>query len=228
MHEAGDAVGGRVRTDVVDGMLLDRGFQVHNTGYPEAQRVLDHAALDLRRFVSGALVRVGDRLHRVGDPRRVPGWAPATVAAPIGTLPTRCASALSAVRAGARRPDRLLDAPETTTAQALRDRGFSPTVVDRFFRPFLSGRPARGRAGDLQPLLRPGLALVRPRQRSACPPRGMGAIPQQLADRLPSGGTGPSVEPGASPWRTASPAPSSSPPTPAPPASCCPACRPAA
>jgi phytoene dehydrogenase-like protein len=29
--EAGDGVGGRVRTDRVDGMLLDRGFQVHNT-----------------------------------------------------------------------------------------------------------------------------------------------------------------------------------------------------
>ena len=70
--EAEDVVGGRVRTDVVDGMLLDRGFQVHNTGYPEAQRVLDHDTLGLRRFTAGALVRVGDRLHRVGDPRTVP------------------------------------------------------------------------------------------------------------------------------------------------------------
>ena len=32
--EASDAVGGRVRTDVVDGFRLDRGFQVLNTGYP--------------------------------------------------------------------------------------------------------------------------------------------------------------------------------------------------
>jgi phytoene dehydrogenase-like protein len=54
--EASDAVGGRVRTDVVDGLLLDRGFQVHNTGYPEAQRVLDHERLRLRTFSAGALV----------------------------------------------------------------------------------------------------------------------------------------------------------------------------
>ncbi|MGZ6827005.1 MAG: FAD-dependent oxidoreductase, partial [Mycobacteriales bacterium] len=85
LHEAGDAVGGRIRTDLVDGMLLDRGFQVHNTGYPEARRVLDHDALSLRPFAAGALVRYGDRLHRVGDPLRTPGWALSTATAPIGS-----------------------------------------------------------------------------------------------------------------------------------------------
>ena len=186
VHEAGDRVGGRVRTDHVDGMLLDRGFQVHNTGYPEAQRVLDHPALDLRRFVSGALVRVGDRLHRVGDPRRVPGWAPATVTAPIGSVPDKVRIGLSAVRAGVVPPGRLLDAPETTTAQALRDRGFSPTVVERFFRPFLSGvlledeLTTSSRFFDLV-----WRSFVLGRQ--CVPSAGMGAIPQQLADALPVG-----------------------------------------
>ena len=32
--EASDNVGGRIRTDVVDGFLLDRGFQVLLTAYP--------------------------------------------------------------------------------------------------------------------------------------------------------------------------------------------------
>ena len=40
--EASDGVGGRVRTDVVDGFLLDRGFQIFLTSYPEAQRLLDY------------------------------------------------------------------------------------------------------------------------------------------------------------------------------------------
>ncbi len=137
--EAGDAVGGRVRTDVVDGMLLDRGFQVHNTGYPEAVRVLDHDALDLRRFSAGALVRVGDRLHRVGDPRRVPTWVPATVGAPIGSLKDKVLIAGLAASAALQSSDALLSRPETTTYDALRARGLSETAVDRFFRPFLSG-----------------------------------------------------------------------------------------
>src|ERR687894_675056 len=70
--ERSDGVGGRVRTDAVRGFLLDRGFQVLLAGYPEAARVLDYAALDLRAFFPGALVRTDGRWVRVADPRRRP------------------------------------------------------------------------------------------------------------------------------------------------------------
>ena len=181
--EAGDAVGGRVRTDVVDGMLLDRGFQVHNTGYPEAARVLDHDALALRRFSAGALVRVGDRLHRVGDPRRVPTWAPATVGAPIGSLKDKALIAALAASAALQSPDALLSRTETTTYAALRARGLSDTAVDRFFRPFLSGvfledrLDTSSRFFDLV-----WRSFVRGSQ--CVPAGGMRAVPQQLASGL--------------------------------------------
>ncbi len=139
LHEAEPVPGGRVRTDRVDDMLLDRGFQVHNTAYPEARRLLDHDRLDLRAFTPGALVRVGDRLHRVGDPRRVPSWAPSTLAAPIGSLKDKALVGALAARDALTPPARLLDAPETTTREALARRGFSDEVVERFFRPFLAG-----------------------------------------------------------------------------------------
>ena len=38
LFEASDGVGGRVRTDTVDGFLLDRGFQVYFTAYPISRR----------------------------------------------------------------------------------------------------------------------------------------------------------------------------------------------
>ena len=181
--EAGDAVGGRVRTDVVDGMLLDRGFQVHNTGYPEAQQVLNHAALDLQAFAAGALVRLGDRLHRIGDPRSVPTWAPATVLSPIGSLKDKVLIAKLAVEAALLSPESLLSRPETTTYAALRARGLSDTVIDRFFRPFLSGvfleneLATSSRLFDL--IWR---SFVRGTQ--CVPAAGMGAIPAQLARGL--------------------------------------------
>ena len=43
--EGSDGVGGRVRTDAVDGYLLDRGFQILLTAYPEVQCRLDLEAL---------------------------------------------------------------------------------------------------------------------------------------------------------------------------------------
>jgi len=56
--EASDGVGGRVRTDEVDGFLLDRGFQVFIESYPEVRKQLDYDALDLKQFWPGALVQV--------------------------------------------------------------------------------------------------------------------------------------------------------------------------
>ena len=103
VQEASDTVGGRVRTDVVDGVLLDRGFQVHNTGYPEARRMLDHDRLALRPFAAGALIRVGDRLHPVGDPRRQPAWLLKTATAPIGSLADKAAVVALAARAASAR-----------------------------------------------------------------------------------------------------------------------------
>lgn len=182
--EAADAVGGRVRTDVVDGMLLDRGFQVHNTGYPEAQRVLDHARLELRRFSSGALVRVGDRLHRVGDPRRAPTWAPGTVRAPIGSLRDKALIASLAAQAALHSADTLLSRPETTTYDALRARGLSDEVIDRFLRPFLSGvflEPDLTTSSRFFDLVWRSFA----RGEQVVPAGGMGELPRQLAEGLP-------------------------------------------
>ena len=56
--EASDEVGGRIRTDVVDGFRLDRGFQVLLTSYPEAQALLNYDDLRLCRFEPGAMIRL--------------------------------------------------------------------------------------------------------------------------------------------------------------------------
>ena len=66
--EASDRVGGRVKTDVVKGFILNHGFQVLQTAYPEAQRFLDYAALDLKAFAPGAVFRIGGRFHTFENP----------------------------------------------------------------------------------------------------------------------------------------------------------------
>jgi phytoene dehydrogenase-like protein len=84
--EASDAVGGRVRTDNVDGFLLDRGFQVILTAYPELDTQVDMDALDVQAFDPGALVWRKGRGHVVSDPFRKPLTLGSTAFAPIGTV----------------------------------------------------------------------------------------------------------------------------------------------
>ena len=138
--EASDRVGGRVRTETVDGFRLDRGFQVLLTAYPETQRELDYDALDLHAFHDGALVRYNGRFHRVADPRRHPWDAPRTLLARVGTIADKL-RVLRLRRTLARRSlPQIMEQEERTTLDALRTRwGFSPAMIDRFFRPFLGG-----------------------------------------------------------------------------------------
>ena len=84
--EGSDDVGGRVRTDEVNGFLLDRGFQVLLTSYPEARRCLNFETLALREFEPGALVRHDGRFHTISDPIRRPRKILPSAFSPIGTL----------------------------------------------------------------------------------------------------------------------------------------------
>ena len=67
--EASDHVGGRVRTDAnAEGFLLDRGFQVLFTAYPQVARHLDLAALKPRALIPGAVLIRDGVWHEAGDP----------------------------------------------------------------------------------------------------------------------------------------------------------------
>lgn len=181
-----DAAGGRIRTDLVDGFRLDRGFQVLLTAYPEAARVLDYGRLDLRAFYPGALVRWNGGFHRVADPFRRPLDGVLGLGSPVGSLSDKLRVGLLRLEVGASGLDALARRPETTTAAALDARGFGPAIRERFLRPFLGGvfleRDLRTSSrmfefvwkmfssGDI-----------------ALPALGMQAIPDQLAGALPPG-----------------------------------------
>ena len=178
--EASDDVGGRVRTDVVDGWRLDRGFQVLNTAYPAVARELDLAALDLRELTRGALLEAGGRRSRLADPRRDPRGALRTAVAPIGSVRDKALLAATAARVAALPAGRLVAAEDRPAADALRERGFSAETVDTFFRPFFSGvfleegLVTSSRFLDL-------MLRMFVRGRSVVPAAGMGEIPRQLA-----------------------------------------------
>ncbi len=184
--EASDAPGGRVRTDEVDGFLLDRGFQVLLTAYPEAQKLLDYKALGLRTFLPGALVRVQGKLHRVSDPFRQPWSLPATLRAPIGSLADKLAIARLRSHVLKGGIGEIWARPETSSLEALRSFGFSPRIVDAFFRPFFGGIFLETELATSSRMLEFVFRMFS-QGRAALPAAGMGAIPGQLAGRLPPG-----------------------------------------
>lgn len=184
--EADEEIGGRVRTDEIDGFLLDRGFQVFLTAYPEAQALLDYRALDLRAFEPGALIRIGGAFERLSDPWRRPRHALATVLSPAASLPDKLR--IAAFRAHTLRGELsdLYGRPARPTIELLRERGFSETVIERFFRPFLGGVFLDRELGTSSRLCEFVFRMFSLGD-AALPARGMGEIPKQLARSLPPG-----------------------------------------
>lgn len=193
--EASEEVGGRVRTADVDGFLLDRGFQVLLTAYPEAQDVLDYDALNLGRFAPGALVRYRDGFHRFTDPWRSPRHLFATACSPIGSLADKLRVARLRSRVCRSSLDKLFGRPETTTMNALREEGFSKRFIESFFRPFLGGVFLE-RDLDTSSRMFDFVFRMFATGNVVLPARGIGEISRQIAKKLPGERlrTGASVE----------------------------------
>lgn len=186
VYDAADRVGGRVQTDLVEGYRLDHGFQVYLDAYPEGRAVFDYDALELRRFAPGATIRIGGRFTTISDPWRQPWSALRSLVSPVGTLGDK-------IKVGKLRKDvlrgdieDLWKRPATTTQERLERFGFSASMIEGFFRPFFAGVFLER---DLATSSRFFDFVFRmfARGSATLPLRGMGQVPQQLANGLPKG-----------------------------------------
>ena len=186
--EASDGVGGRVRTDVVDGYRCDRGFQLLNPSYPALPHVLGEdgiAALDLHAFRAGVVVAHGRTRSVLADPRREPSLMIASLRAPLGTFAEKvrfaawAGSTLLPVERQLARPDR-------TRAEELDAFGVTGRLRAGVVDPFLTGVLAESDGSSsarLARLLVRSFVLGLP----AVPSVGMGRLPELVAATLPPG-----------------------------------------
>lgn len=188
VFEASDGIGGRVRTDVKGGFLLDRGFQVYFPAYPAARRHLDHAELDLRAFDPGAIIRRGSKESVLSDPLRDPKAIlpsllseAATFADKLRTLKLAAACVLERSDAAGR-----LNGDDVTGLEYLRGHGFSERIIDDFCRPFYGGIFLDRSLSTSSRVLRFTFKMLAT-GKAAVPARGIGEIPKQLAAWLPAG-----------------------------------------
>ncbi len=183
--EASSQLGGRIRTDQVEGFLLDRGFQVFLTAYPEARAALDYERLQLCRFEPGALIRYGGRFSHFVDPWRKPSRLLSTALSPVATWSDKWR--VREFRRDTTRGElaQINQRPERKTIDLLRKRGFSEVIIERFFRPFLGGVFLDR---DLATSSRMCEFVFRmfASGDAAVPAKGMQEIPRQLAEDLPA------------------------------------------
>lgn len=137
--EATDRVGGRVKTDVIDGYQLDHGFQVLLTAYPSAQKYLNFEALELQQFIPGATIFSNGRQKTIGDPLRNISLLFPTLFSGIGTLSDKVKILKLNRLLKKTTLAKIFAKSEKTTLQYLIDFGFSKEIISKFFKPFFSG-----------------------------------------------------------------------------------------
>lgn len=136
--EASDGVGGRVRTDVKNGFLLDRGFQILLTAYPEAQEILNFATLDLKAFQSGALIKATEGFETLSNPFANPNQIFQTVFSSVGSLADKL-RILRLIWDTQNLDEEIMTLPSESTLDFLGNYGFSEKFIHQFFMPFFGG-----------------------------------------------------------------------------------------
>jgi len=182
--EADQRIGGRLKTDTIDGFTLNHGFQVLQTAYPEARRVLAYERLGLKPFAPGAIIRIEGRFHKIADPRRHPRDLRSTLTAPIGTIRDRLRMIQLVMNVRRGTPSRIFQKQDMPTMEFLRSKGFSEKMIQRFLKPFFAGvcldPEIRASSRVFQYIFR-----IFAEGDVALPSRGMAAIAAQLMDDLP-------------------------------------------
>lgn len=181
--DAADAVGGRIRTDVIDGFRLDRGFQVLLTAYDELHTQVDLDSLDLKPFTPGSTIWNGRSLETLGDPFRIPSSALASARARVGSLDDKLRVARLRRRLLASPPEAAFDGPERSTLEELRAEGFSDAFIDQFFRPFLGGVFLERELETSSSLFRYYFRCFAAGD-AAVPAEGMQRLPEAMAESL--------------------------------------------
>lgn len=181
--EASNRVGGRVKTDIVNGYQLDHGFQVLLNAYPKAKEHLNFEDLEVQKFRPGAVIFKNGKSQTIGDPLRDFGFLIPTLTASVGSLSDKWSIFKLNKTLKKTSIASLFNAKSQTTKSYLEAKGFSDQVIHTFFKPFFSGIFLEP---DLQTpsqmfefvykMFGDGLAVL--------PKAGIGAISQQLAAQL--------------------------------------------
>ncbi len=185
IYESTDRVGGRVKTDLVDGYQLDHGFQVLLTNYPAAQKYLDFPSLQLQGFLPGAQIFYKGGGTVMGDAFRKFGFLFPTLLSFAGSFGDKMKVLKLNKILKKKSIEAIFAEEEKSTMKYLQDFGFSNKIIQRFFKPFFSGifletelETSSRMFEFVYKMFGEGLA--------ALPKGGIQRIPQHLAESLSS------------------------------------------
>lgn len=183
IFESTESVGGRVKTDNVNGFLLDRGFQLYNPSYAEGKKILDYEKLNLKSFTPGVAIRDNNKLRVITDPFRSTEFrfnfltqTPGSIREKIGILSYFLKYLIQS-------DAQIAISKDISTLDALNSSKINKDLLNKLLRPFLQGVFLESNLETSRKFLDTVLKTFL-KGTPSVPEKGMQQIPLQIAESI--------------------------------------------
>ncbi|NBO78587.1 MAG: FAD-binding protein [Actinobacteria bacterium] len=183
IFESTDSVGGRVKTDNIDGFLLDRGFQLYNPSYSEGKKVLDYEKLNLKSFTPGVAIRDKNRLRVITDPLRSTDYKYNFITQMPGSLREKIGLLSYFLKYLIQSDAQIAISKDISSLDALSKSKINKNLLNKLLRPFLQGVFLESELATSRKFLDVVLKTFLQGTPSV-PEKGMQQIPLQLAETI--------------------------------------------
>lgn len=183
IYEANGKVGGRCKSDYIDGYILDKGLHFFQKGYSESKNTFDYKSLRMEPIYPGAMIHYNNNFHLVTNPLRNIGDVFSMAFLPFMNFrdKIKLASMLTFLMTSS--DDQLKKFHSITTKEYLLSRGFSDKLIDTLFRPLCHAiyfDSTLNTSAYLFTSMMKNFAF----EESALPAHGIGSIAVQLGEKL--------------------------------------------
>ena len=177
--------GGRVHSDVINGYILNRGFQVLQTGYPETKRLLDYEKLELCNLDSEVWIMNNNTIKKLYDPIQNPSNLLKAAFSNVGTFQDKLRLLQLRQSTTSRSTNKIFQENETTSLEQINNYGFSESIINEFFKPLFGGAFLDNELDTTSRMFNFVYKIfsIAP---IAIPKYGMKSIPEQLEAKLES------------------------------------------
>ena len=177
--------GGRVHSDIVDGYILNRGFQVLQTGYPETKRLLDYEKLELCNLDPEVWIMNNNKIKKLYDPIQNPSNLLKAAFSNVGTFQDKLRLLQLRQSTTSRSTNTIFQENEITSLEQIKNYGFSDLIINELFKPLFGGAFLDNELDTTSRMFNFVYKIfsIAP---IAIPKYGMKSIPEQLEAKLES------------------------------------------
>jgi protoporphyrinogen oxidase len=182
--EATSSVGGRMKTERIEGFQLDRGLHFFQTAYPEAAKLLNYDELELSEVYQGALVYHNNDFSLLSNPFKKPSDLLSSMIADIASWKDKLKIISLIFALKNNEIASIIKDSKISAEDFFKQYGFSELFINSFFRPFVGSILHDPKMESSADYVLFGLKMIIQGD-VTLPKNGIAALPEQIAAKLP-------------------------------------------